>query len=175
MGGGKPPSNVQPAKEGLCHRVVSTLAGGFRGIRERRWNSKRALIIAACVLWRSPGVICSQDIKRRVERHLQLWTDGHYNALVQDIVREAMRGAGNGRGTADEDLIARKYNSMGLNGKLHTTVHFATDQGGGGVLLPTDSCTKTGRPVMEVLRLQHPDTSDPQLRGSTLYCFRALQ
>ena len=71
---------------GLGHRVVSTLAGEFRSVRERRWNSERALIFAACVLRKSPGVIQSRDIKRRVERRLQLWTDGHYDALVQDIV-----------------------------------------------------------------------------------------
>ncbi len=80
---------------------------------------------------------------------------------MQDIVGEAMRGAGSGRSTTNEDLIARKYNSMVLDGKLRAAVRFATDQGGGGVLLPTDSCTKTGRPVMEVLRSQHPDTRIP--------------
>ena len=126
------------------------LAGEFRGVWERKWNSERALIFAACVLRKSPGVICSRDIRRRVECRLQLWTDGNYDALVQDIVGEAMRGAGSGRGTADEDLNARKYNSMVLNSKLRAAVRFATDRGGGGVLLPTDSCTKTGRPVMEV-------------------------
>jgi hypothetical protein len=113
-------------------------------------------------------VIRARDIKSRVERRLQLWTDGHYDALVQDIVGEAMRGAGSGRGMADEDIIARKYNSMVLDGKLHAAVCFATDRGGGGVLLPQDSCTKTGRLVMEVLRSQHPNTRIPDLEDP--YC-----
>ncbi len=82
-----------------------------------------------------------------------------------------MRGAGSRRGTADQDIIARKYNSMVLNGKLRATVRFATNRSGGGVLLPQDLCTKTGRPVMEVLRSQHPDTRIPDLEDPHCIAF----
>jgi hypothetical protein len=158
-------------KGGLGQRVVSRMAREFGGVRKQRWNSKRALIFAACVLRKSPGVIRAHDIKRRVERRLQLWTDGHYNALMQDIVGEAMRGASSGRGTADKDIIARKYNSMVLDGKLRAAVRFATNRGGGRVVLPQDLCTKTGRPVMEVLRSQHPDTRIPDLEDPHCIAF----
>jgi hypothetical protein len=158
-----PHTMYNPPKGGLDQWVLSTMGREFGGVHERRWNSERTLVFAACVLRKSPGVIRARDIKRRVERRLQLWTDGHYNALVQDIVGEAMKGAGSGRGTADEDIIARKYNLIVLDGKLRAAVRFATNHGGGGVLLPQDSCTKTGRPVMEVLRSQHPDTRIPNL------------
>ena len=53
-------------------------------------------------------MIRARDIKCRVERRLKLWIDGQYDALVQDIVGEAVRGVGSDRGTIDEDLIARK-------------------------------------------------------------------
>ncbi len=160
-----------PPKEGLGQQVVSTMAREFGGVREWRWNSERALIFAACVLRKSPGVIRARNIKRRVECRLRLWTDGHYDALVQDIVGEAMRGAGSGRGTANKDIIACKYNSMVLDGKLRAAVCFATDRGSGRVLLPQDSCTKTGRPVMEVLRSQHPDTRIPDLEDPHCIAF----
>jgi hypothetical protein len=39
-----------PPKGGLGQRVVSTMVREFGGVCERRWNSKRALIFAACVL-----------------------------------------------------------------------------------------------------------------------------
>ena len=152
-----------PPKGRVGHRVVSAMAREFTGVRERKWNSERALIFAACVLRKSPGVIRARDIKRWVERRLTLWIDGSYDALVQDIVGEAMRGVGGGRGTIDEDLVARKYNSMVLDGKLRAAVRFATERDGGGVLLPQDACTKTGRPVMEVLLSQHPDSRIPNL------------
>ncbi len=153
-----------PPKGRLGQWVVSTMAREFGGVCKWRWNSERALIFAACVLQKSPGMIRARNIKCRVERRLRLWTDGHYDALVQDIVGEAMRGAGSGQGTADESIIACKYNSMVLNGKLRAAVCFATNHGGGRVLLSQDSCTKTGRPVMEVLRSQHPDTRIPDLK-----------
>ena len=114
------------------------------GIRERKWNSKSALIFAACVLQKIPGVIRARDINRRVERRWTLWIGGSYTALVQDIVGKAMRGVGCSRGTINKDLVARKYNSMVLDGKLRAAVRFATDRDGGGVLLPQDACTKTG-------------------------------
>jgi hypothetical protein len=106
-----------------------------------------------------------------VERRLKLWTDGHYDALVQDIVGEAMRGVGSGRHTIDEDLIAPKYNSMVLDGKLRAAVCFMTGCDGGGVLLPQDACAKTGRPVMVVLLSQHPDTRIPDLEDPNCIAF----
>ncbi len=129
-------------------------------MREQKWNSECALIFAVCVLRKSPGVICARNIKRRVERRLTLWVGGQYNALVQDIIGEAMRGVGSGRDTANDERIARKYNHMVLNGKLCTA---AMAHNGGGVLLPQDACTKTGQLVMEVLQSQHPDTRIPNL------------
>ncbi len=143
----------------------------FRGMRKRKWNSERALIFATCVLRKSPGVICARDIKCRVEKRLTLWIGGQYNALVQDIVGEAVRGVGSGRDTANEQLIAQKYNHMVLNGKLRAAVRFATACNGSGVLLPQDACTKTGRPVMEVLQSQHPDTRIPNLRDPDCIAF----
>ncbi len=132
-------------------------------MRKRNWNSERALVFAASVLRKSPGVIRARDIKRRVERRLTRWIGGQYDALVQDIVGEAMRGVGSGRDTANKELIARKYIHMVLDGKLRAAVRFATARNGGGVLLPQDACTKTGQPVMEVLQSQHPDTRNPKL------------
>ncbi len=75
-------------KGSIGQQVIATLAREFRGMRERKWNSERALIFAACVLRKSPGVICARDIKRRVERRFTLWIGGQYNSLVQDIIGE---------------------------------------------------------------------------------------
>jgi hypothetical protein len=108
-------------------------------------------------------VIRAKKIKRRVERRLTLWIGGQYNALVQDIVGEAMKVVGSGQDTANEELIAQKYNHMVLDGKLRATVRFVTACDGGEFLLPQDACTKTGRPVIEVLQSQHPDTRIPNL------------
>ncbi len=102
---------------------------------------------------------------------MTLWIGGQYDALVQDIVGEAMRGVGSSRDTADKELIAQKYNHMVLDGKLQAAVCFATARDGGGVLLSQDACTKTGRQVMEVLQLQHPDTRIPNLGDRDCFAF----
>jgi hypothetical protein len=82
-----------------------------------------------------------------------------------------MRGVGGGQGTINKDLVARKFNSMVLDGKLCAAIRFATDCNGGGVLLPQDACTKTGQPVMEVLLLQHPDTRIPDFEDPHCIAF----
>jgi hypothetical protein len=92
-----------PPKGGLGHRVVSTMAKEFEGVREQRWNSERPLIFAPCILRKCRGVIRAANIRRRVECRLQMWTDGQYDALVQDIVGEAM-----GVQAADGSMKTRK-------------------------------------------------------------------
>ena len=74
---------------------------------------------------------------------MTLWMSGQYNALVQDIVGEAMRSVGSGRDMANEELIAQKFNHMVLDGKLRAAVRLTMARDGGGVLLPQDACTKT--------------------------------
>jgi hypothetical protein len=61
-----------PPRGGIGQQVVPTLAREFRGVHKWKWNLERALIFAACVLRKSPGVICTKDIIRRVERRLTL-------------------------------------------------------------------------------------------------------
>ncbi len=56
-----------PPKGGVRQRVIATLAREFRGVHERKWNLEYALFFAACVLWKSPGIICARDIQCRVE------------------------------------------------------------------------------------------------------------
>ena len=152
-----------PPKGGVGKRFVTRLAAEFKGVRERKWNSERPLIFAACVLRRKPGTIQAKDIRRRVENRLNLWEAGKFNALVQDIEAAAMQSVGGGRRTVDPDQIARNYNASVLDGNIRAAVRSVTNRDGGGVLLPEDLCTKTGRPVFEVLESKHPDTRIPNL------------
>lgn len=49
-----------------------------------------------------------------------------------------------------------QFNNLLVAGKIREAVRFLTERDQGGILLPTDACTKTGRPVEEVLREKHP-------------------
>ena len=59
-----------------------------------------------------------------------------------------------------------------LSGKLRQAVRQATDREGGGCLLPDDQCTKTGRPVAEVLREKHQDMRVPPVENPTCAAFK---
>ena len=48
-------------------------------------------------------------------------------------------------------MVSQRYHDTVLSGKFRQDVCRATDREGGGLLLD-DQCTKTGRPVAEVLR-----------------------
>ena len=62
------------------------------------------------------------------------------------------------RGREKEDnQQAWSYHSTVMSGNISHAVRSATNRKGGGCLLPDDQCTKTGRPVVEVLQEKHPN------------------
>ena len=46
---------------------------------------------------------------------------------------------------------------------------------GGGCLLPEDKCTKTGRPVADILREKHPDMRVPPVENPTCAAFEEYE
>ena len=47
-------------------------------------------------------------------------------------------------------------------GQVRSAVRVVTNRDLGGLYLPTDTCTKTGRPVIDILREQHPEITIPE-------------
>jgi hypothetical protein len=71
----------------------------------------------------------------------------------------------------DDDAQARAHNAKVLSGRLKSACQDLTSRNGGGVLWPDDKCTKTGRPVIDVLLSKHPDLREPPLVGSATGAF----
>ena len=71
--------------------------------------------------------------------------------------------------------MARSYHNTVLSGMLRKAVCRATNREGGGCLLPDDQCTKTGRPVAEVLREKHPDMRVPPVENTTCAAFEEYE
>ena len=67
--------------------------------------------------------------------------------------------------------MERSFHSTLLSGKLQQAFHRATDREGGGCLLPGDVCTKTGRPVADVLREKHPSMRVPPVENPMCAAF----
>eukprot|EP00957_Ditylum_brightwellii_P060021 4556804-Ditylum_brightwellii.AAC.1 len=70
-----------------------------------------------------------------------------------------------------EERKARQFNGTVLTGKLWQAVRRATDRDGSGVLYPSDKCTKSGEPVIDVLQGKHPDTRVPDVTNPTCTAF----
>ncbi|KAL3768952.1 hypothetical protein ACHAWO_004062 [Cyclotella atomus] len=161
-------------------RFVTLLANEWAGVRERRWNSERPIVFCAVILNRKTNTISASSIRKVVESRLDMWEAGCYNELVEEVVIRGKSGiAGSGEHSWNDDgevsdSVAKRYNSMVLDGKIRSAVRFATGRGLGGPLQPTDTCSKAGIPVIEVLRKKHPSIRTPlQMKGEELEGIKA--
>ena len=78
-------------------------------------------------------------------------------------------------GEEEDDAVARSLHKTVLSGKLGQAVRRATDREGGGCLLPGDKCTKTGRPVADVLQEKHLDMRVPPVENPTCAAFEVYE
>jgi hypothetical protein len=129
-------------------------------VRALAWNSERPLVYVAVILQTAPGVKRARDIRRRLEHRINLWYEGKFTALVDDTEAEVQSRHGS-HPVQDDELKARAFNSKVLSGRIRAAVRNLTNRDQRGVLQPGDACTKTGRPVLVVLREKHPPMRDP--------------
>ena len=141
------------------------------------WNSERPLVFAHVVLTKTLGIRRAREIRARITRRIDLWERGQHAGLVG--YAEAKRAAREGRaafsGKEEDDAVARSFHETVLLGKLRQAVRRATDREGGGCLLPGDKCTKTGRPVADVLREKHPEMRVPPVENPTCAAFEVYE
>ena len=109
-----------PPKGGVPHRVISTMAREFTGIREQKWNSKRVLIFTVCVLRKSPGAVDKWQLRCSRARHCR---------------RMKGVGVGSSRGTIDEDLVAHASTTP-----WSLTVSFVSPSASQRIAMAVESC-----------------------------------
>lgn len=143
----------------LVHQFVAEL----RGVRLRQWNAERPLVFLMVMLVKTKGVVRFRDVRRRIRSRLALWRErGEFDGLVQDTLHEcAARINGDPPRPPDDAQLARQFDATVRSGRLREAVRRLTLRAGGGVLAPEDNCTKTHRPVHEVLQGKHPAARDP--------------
>ena len=108
---------------------------------------------------------------------MDLWERGQNVGLVGDAEAEgaAREGRAAFSGEEEDNAVARSFQETVLSGKLRQAVRRATDREGGGCLLPGDKCTKTGRPVADVLWEKHPDMRVPPVENPTCAAFKVYE
>ncbi|KAL7503120.1 hypothetical protein ACHAXN_000965, partial [Cyclotella atomus] len=158
--------DAPPGKVG--RRFIKLLTEEWAGVRARKWNSERPIVFCAAILTRKQDVYRAKGIREVIDTKLDLWEAGRYDELVEEVVIRGKSGVA-GRNchswTEDgevSDSVARKYNSMMLDGKVRGAVRFATGRGQGGPLNPKDECTKAGIKVIKVLKRKHPKIRLPE-------------
>ncbi len=143
-----------------AHRFLETLMDLWVGVVERCWNSERLLVFQACILRRVCGISCFHDVKPIIWGRLDAWDAGCYVALVREVEEANLDVGGGGRGARarpeDTTSIARKYHTMVLGGKVRAAVRMVTNRGTGRSYRPFNLDSKSGRPVIDVLREKHP-------------------
>ena len=152
-----------PPRCNVGKRFISKFAALMRGVIDQRWNSELPLVFDAAILCCNVGTIKAAQIKKRVEQRLDLWEEGRIESLVCQIETAARISGGGSTKPKSEERTARDYNSAVLDGNLRAAVRRITARDGGGVMKPTDTCTKAGIPVLEVLHSKHPDKRVPDL------------
>ena len=108
---------------------------------------------------------------------MDLWERGQHDGLLGDSEAEgaAREGRAAFSGEEEDDAVARSFHETVLSGKLRKAVRRATNREGGGCLLPEEKCTKTGRPVAEVLREKNPDMRFPFVENPTCADFKVYE
>ena len=155
------PNQYDLPKGRVGKRFIILMTKEWDGVRDRSWNSEHPLLFSLTVLQKTPDVRSAGDIRRRLVTRMNQWEAGQFQALVDDTEATALSLRG-GQRAADEASKMRAFNTRVTSGRLRSGVRALTNRGGGkGVLEPDDTCTKTGRPVLEILRSKHPKMRDP--------------
>ena len=82
------PSQRYKAPSGKVGRLyVNALVRELRGVRERGWNSEHFIVFQTVTLQRARYVTASLDIRRRIEKRLDVWEAEHFAMLVEDTLR----------------------------------------------------------------------------------------
>ena len=150
-----------PSKR-VGRRFVDTFAIELQGVKDGKWNSERALVFPKLILQNTPEIKSAGDIRRRIEQRMDLWDQGKFASLLDDIEAEVGKRMPS-RKPRDKETRARAYNARVLSGRVRSAVRQLTDRSGGGILQPDDICEKAGTSVLKVLEAKHPAMRDPNL------------
>ena len=129
----------------------------------------------ACILHKLKG--CrkgSKEIRVILAQRMDVWESGHFDTLCISVEDQWRRGDGlrPPRQQTEEDWLGstgRRFESMVHDGKLKAAMRMVTDRDGGCLYRPDDRDSKTGAPVIDVLRGKHPAARIPEAEHFDLY------
>ncbi len=146
-----------PPQSKLGRDIVNKIADEFQGVRLRKWNSEKALLLPIIILQKSHQKLTSQEIKHRLRFRLDQWNQGHFIELATDTITEAYQYHESKSPNLEMDEKLQIFNQLVYHGKLQETLRFLTNKHTENTILqPDDVDPKTGKSVLEVLKSKHP-------------------
>ena len=119
------------------------------------------MVFIMTILQRNTRVKGNKDISRLLMKRMDMWDDGGFDSLVEECVRLMSARVSSMRGELNDKEIFRRFDQMVKHGEIRSAARFVTERLAGGVLLPDQIDEKSGKPVLEALRLKHPEPHDP--------------
>ena len=112
-----------PLEHGSIERVVE----GLKGIKSRKWNSERFLVLQVVILQRSQDVKRSRDVGRRIAKRLDAWEKGQFTMLVEDILRSMEAHLTHKQGSTMPKQRTKTFHQKVLHGNLCGAVRYLTE------------------------------------------------
>ena len=100
---------------------------------------------------------------------MDAWEVGGVGMLEEDTVRTHVQCLSTIRGEGSTEHQAKIFHILVLSGKLRLFIQWITDRDKGRVFHPGGICLKTGKPVIDVLRLKHPGARLPTMVSFKAY------
>jgi hypothetical protein len=166
------PSHAYDVPSGAVgKRFVEKVADELKGIRSRKWNSERFLVLQVVVLQRTRDVKRARDVRRRISKRLDAWEKGQFTMLVEDTLRSMETHLTSKQGKTTPEQRTKTFHQKVLRGNIRGAVRYLTEREKGGILYPDDIDEKTGKTVQSVLESKHPDARTPGVDALTDYPF----
>ena len=126
------------------------------GFQQCHWNSERFIVFQTVIIQLSKHVNSSGAFRWNIERHLDAWKAGEFRIPAEDMACTCAQNISTRRREETAEHRGKIFRSLVLRDKLHSDFRWITDREKGRVFKLGDICPKTGKPVLEVLRLKHP-------------------
>ena len=147
--------------------LVKSMRNELRLVREYRWNADRFIIFQKIIMQCARHLSGAQVIRRRTRKGLDVWEAGQNQMLVKGmpLMREKYLSAS--CRDKSEEHRAWTFHRLVLRGDIWTAVCWMSDREKGFMMQPRETCTKTYKPVLDVIWAKHPRPDIPQIAVST--------
>ena len=142
-------------------KFTSILADEIVNLSEKKVTSERFIVFCRVILQRDNGVRKGSDVRRLVQRRLDLWSNGNFEELVQEAIRccsQGKRRYKKGNDEGDSDHVNKVFTRLMWRGEVRAAARWINGKMSGNLLCPNDIIPGVcgDKTVIDVLEEKHP-------------------